>query len=109
MNDIHGHEAGDRFIIDLASILRGVVRGMDFIFRWGADEFIVVIEGADTGKARALANRIRAAVEERTDGTVSIGIYMGIPENVEDPVNSADRAMYKAKRGGGNRVEVAGT
>ncbi|MBQ41947.1 MAG: hypothetical protein CME15_05765 [Gemmatimonadetes bacterium] len=107
INDIHGHEAGDRFIIDLSSILRGVVRGMDFIFRWGGDEFIVLLEGADTGKARALADRIKAAVEERTEGTVSIGIYMGIPENIEDPVNSADRALYKAKRSGGNRVEIA--
>ena len=102
-----GRLEGDE-IIDLSSILRGVVRGMDFIFRWGGDEFIVVLEGADTGKARALADRIRAAVEERTEGTVSIGIYTGMPENIEDPVNSADRALYKAKRSGGNRVEVAG-
>ena len=106
INDAHGHEAGDRFIVDLSSILRGVVRGSDFIFRWGADEFAVAFESGDTGKARSLAERIRAAVEERTEGTVSSGIYIGIPENVEEPVNSADRAMYKAKRSGGNRTST---
>ena len=107
INDTRGHEAGDRFIIDMACILNEVVRGSDFTFRWGADEFAVLIDHATQEKAVALATRIRQAIEARTEGTVSIGIYCGVPENIEDAVNRADQALYRAKEAGKNRIEVA--
>lgn len=108
INDTLGHEAGDRFIVDMARILDEVVRGSDFTFRWGADEFAVLIDHATEEKAVALAARIRQAIANRTRGTVSIGIFCGVPESVEDAVNRADRALYRAKELGKNRIEVAG-
>jgi len=107
INDRDGHEAGDRFIVDLASILRNVARRSDFNFRWGADEFAVVLESGNAARAATLAERLREAVAERTGGTVSIGIYCGVPESTEDAVRIADAAMYDAKRRGKDRVVVS--
>ncbi|MDA0337349.1 MAG: diguanylate cyclase [bacterium] len=107
INDRDGHEAGDRFIVDLASILRSVARRSDFNFRWGADEFAVVLESGNAARAATLAERLREAVAERTGGTVSIGIYCGVPESAEEAVRIADAAMYDAKRRGKDRVVVS--
>jgi len=106
INDSGGHEAGDRFIVDLASILRSTVRGSDSVFRWGADEFAVVLEHAEASRAFSLAERIRQAVAERTEGTVSIGIYSGVPNSPEAAVKLADKAMHSDKKQGKNRIVV---
>lgn len=106
INDRSGHEAGDRFIVDLASILRNVARRSDFIFRWGADEFAVVLDSGNAARAATLAERLREAVAERTEGTMSIGIYWGVPESADEAVRIADTAMYDAKRRGKDRVVV---
>lgn len=107
INDRDGHEAGDRFIVDLASILRNVARRSDFIFRWGADEFAIVLETGNAARAATFGERLREAVAERTEGTVSIGVYCGVPESAEDAVRIADAAMYDAKRRGKDRVVVS--
>ncbi len=104
INDEGGHEAGDRFILDLGRVLRSVVRGSDFIVRWGADEFAVALESGETSSAMALAERLRTEVEARTEGTVSIGIYSGVPVDTAEAVGAADAAMYEAKELGRNVV-----
>ena len=108
INDSKGHEAGDRFIVQLATVLRSVVRRSDFIFRWGADEFAVIPECTTAETVLSLAERLRAAVEERTPGTVSLGIYHGIPSSADEALAAADAAMYAAKQGGRNRVVLNG-
>ena len=104
INDEGGHEAGDRFILDLAGVLRSVVRRSDFIVRWGADEFAVALEDGETSKAMVLAERLRTEVEARTEGTISIGIYSGVPADAAEAVSAADAAMYEAKGRGRNVV-----
>ena len=104
INDQGGHEAGDRFILALARVLRSVVRRSDFIVRWGADEFAVALEDGETTKARVLAERLRTEVEARTEGTISIGIYSGVPAEAAEAVGAADAAMYEAKKRGRNVV-----
>ena len=104
INDEGGHEAGDRFILDLAGVLRSVVRRSDFIVRWGADEFAVALEDGETRKAMVLAERLRTEVEARTEGTISIGIYSGVPGDAAAAVSAADAAMYEAKERGRNVV-----
>ena len=105
INDSDGHAAGDRFIVDLSGILRDVVRSSDCVFRWGADEFAAVLENSTVETAGSLAERVRDAVQSRTKGTMSIGIYCGVPDDTDTPVRVADRAMYAAKRQGGNRIQ----
>jgi diguanylate cyclase (GGDEF)-like protein len=107
INDTRGHDAGDRFLTDISRVLRQVVRGSDFISRWGADEFAVLMDAATPEKALALANRILHAVATRTEGTVSIGVYCGVPVTPEEAVQQADRALYRAKELGKNRVEAS--
>ena len=100
INNEGGHEAGDRFIVDLASVLRSVVRRADFIFRWGGDEFAVILEGGEAERAVVLGERIREAVSKRTEGTVSIGVYCGVPDDAGQAVRIADVALYAAKDAG---------
>ncbi|MEW6753660.1 MAG: diguanylate cyclase [Candidatus Latescibacterota bacterium] len=107
INDSRGHEAGDRFLVDIARVLNQVVRGSDFISRWGADEFAVLMDNASRERSLALATRILHAVATRTEGTVSMGVYCGVPATVEEAVQQADRALYRAKQAGRNRVEYA--
>ena len=104
INDSQGHAAGDRFIVDLSGILRDVVRSSDLVFRWGADEFVVVLENAAGETAQALAERFREAVANKAEGTISIGIYCGVPRDNDQAVRVADRAMYAAKQRGGNCI-----
>ena len=103
INDSKGHEAGDRFIVQLSTVLRSVLRRSDFIFRWGADEF-AVIPGCTAEAAVRLAERLRTAVEERTEGTISVGIYYGLPSSADEALSAADAAMYAAKQDGKNRI-----
>jgi predicted signal transduction protein with EAL and GGDEF domain len=100
--------AGDGFILQLATVLKSVARRSDFIFRWGADEFAFIPEGTTAETAVGLAERLRTAVEERTAGTISVGIYHGIPSSADEALAAADAAMYAAKQGGKNRVVLNG-
>ncbi|QEC48823.1 diguanylate cyclase [Baekduia soli] len=65
INDVHGHHAGDRLLCDVAEVLRDVVRTPDACFRWGGDEFVVLLTGADASEARDVAARVAAAVHAR--------------------------------------------
>ncbi|MSS72743.1 MAG: diguanylate cyclase [Candidatus Latescibacteria bacterium] len=97
INDTKGHDAGDRFIIDISRVLGDVVRGSDFVSRWGADEFAVIVDHTTQEKALALARRIHRAISDRTEGTMSIGVYCGVPQSTEEAVKKADEALYRAK------------
>jgi len=107
INDAKGHDAGDRFIVDMSTVLSDVVRGSDFISRWGADEFAVIVDNTTEQKALALAKRIHRAIADRTEGTVSVGFYCGVPRSTEEAVQKADEAMYRVKRSGKNGIELA--
>jgi len=99
INDEYGHPAGDMALKSIAAILRKTVRDKDSVFRWGGDEFVVILPDASPEVVNIVAERVRAAVE--TYGlyalTVSIGIAKIINENVGAALVEADKAMYEAK------------
>ena len=107
INRLHGSKAGDRFIIDIARILKDVIRSSDFISHLKEDEFAIVLENVDKEKALLLAERVKKAINERTEGTVSIGGYCGFSLEYEAALNAAKKSLKLAKQSGKNRVNFS--
>jgi diguanylate cyclase (GGDEF)-like protein len=117
INDSYGHAAGDACLAAVIRPIQAELRQSDIIGRYGGEEFIVVLRGADAAAAEPIAERIRLRVAEaRIEGhgaaiqlTCSIGVASSDPLGVwgETLVARADAAVYAAKRLGRNRVQVA--
>ena len=116
INDNHGHASGDMVLREVADRLRSQLRAADVVARYGGEEFLVVLADAPPGEAEAIAERLRAALEctpvptvqSQASVTVSIGLAItAIGVNAAEAVAAADKALYKAKESGRNRVELA--
>lgn len=115
-NDLLGHSAGDAALREVAHLIEQAVRNIDVAARYGGEEFCVLLVGTGGEQARAVGERIRERLEQadiRADGealTLSIGIatYPDDAESHEALLQTADGAMYEAKRQGRNRVVAAG-
>lgn len=114
INDTHGHALGDEVLVALARLVENSLRGCDHLGRWGGEEFIVLAKHADLEALVGLAERLRELVTLLSvEGlhrplTVSIGVAEWQPgDSCKTLVARADQAMYCAKHGGRNRVEVA--
>jgi diguanylate cyclase (GGDEF)-like protein len=114
VNDLHGHELGDKALAAVGHILISTLRGSDFAARYGGEEFLVLLPDTHTAAARDVAEKLRAAIEGADIAqigplTASFGIA-AIPDDASDAeqmIRKADRALYAAKAGGRNRVETA--
>jgi diguanylate cyclase (GGDEF)-like protein len=112
VNDRFGHQAGDDVLRQLTHLISANVRDHDVVYRYGGEEFCVLLVGATAGDARQIADRLLDAVRtiELPDGdhvTVSVGVAAGEPETVIDTLAVADRALLEAKTGGRDRVCIA--
>lgn len=109
-NDRHGHLAGDDVLRAVGEVIGECTRvHVDLEFRYGGDEFTVILPEAEEKQAHHIAERIRATLEQRRfEGvSISIGVMEYQPElSLEQFVQYADAMMYEAKRSGGNRVCV---
>lgn len=117
-NDRFGHLVGDVVLKELAEIMKDNIREVDLVGRYGGEEFCVVLPDTDRRGALHVGERLKVAVQnyifkaydETVKSTVSIGIAT-FPEdatNMEELIDKADQAMYKAKQSGRNRVYVYG-
>jgi diguanylate cyclase (GGDEF)-like protein len=110
-NDANGHLEGDAVLAELGEILgRSIRRNVDSTFRYGGDEFAVLLIEADLTQAKIAAERVRCEFADRSfdSCTLSLGVTcLGSDDTGEDLLRRADQAMYVAKRAGGNRVESA--
>jgi diguanylate cyclase (GGDEF)-like protein len=128
LNDAHGHEAGDKLLIEVANRLQKCVREMDTVARIGGDEFVVMLAELDTDEsvskqqAEKVSEKIRSILSEPyliniTDNegvnvtvehycTVSIGVvlFKGMTPSKEEIIKLADDGMYQAKNAGRNKV-----
>jgi len=118
VNDAHGHQAGDGVLREVAARLKALLRPYDAVGRYGGEEFLIILPGCDADDAAGLAERLREAVacEEVNVGekTIPVTVSLGVSclADADDPdaaqlVRLADDALYRAKAGGRNRVELA--
>lgn len=119
-NDLVGHRAGDACLKDVARAIVDNVRQGDIVTRYGGEEFAVLVPGASEAAATALGERIRAAVEALefphprgrcATVSISVGVAAGAPDSsvaLERLIAEADRALYRSKNLGRNRVTAAG-
>jgi diguanylate cyclase (GGDEF)-like protein len=109
-NDAFGHPAGDEVLKQVAVAVRACCRGTDVVARLGGEEFAVLLPGTDLPGGVALAERVRLAVAAGPwplgPVTVSVGVAVhdAASGGAAELVRAADRAMYRAKRGGRNQV-----
>lgn len=116
VNDAYGHAGGDVVLRHVADVIRAELRGDDLAFRTGGEELVVLLARCDTEGAFRTAERIRARLErspvmvgpQRVLVTTSVGVAVWHPRRTfEATLEAADEALYRAKRGGRNRTEVA--
>lgn len=116
-NDTHGHSAGDDVLRKVASTIAKCVRESDVVYRYGGEEFSMLLPGATPEEAAHVAERVRAAVEmeefpgeEMQPGgklTVSVGVATLDSGSADDIRERADQALYRAKENGRNQVAYA--
>jgi diguanylate cyclase (GGDEF)-like protein len=114
-NDKFGHLVGDVILKEVAIVLKSTLREIDIIGRYGGEEFAVVLAGIGKEGAFLAAERIRSSVEhsvfkaydEKVSATISIGVSSFPEDGVDERalIESADKALYRAKEKGRNRVE----
>lgn len=113
INDNYGHDCGDLALASVASWLMDNVRGSDAVFRYGGEEFVIMLTNTDATGASVIAERIRADIESHAlaygmdvlNITASLGVSsLKGNDNAELLIKRADQAMYEAKRQGRNRV-----
>jgi len=110
-NDTQGHVAGDELLAELGEIIKESVRGIDMAFRYGGDEFALLLPGTPAEGAAVVAERVCKSVQRQTQAkavpvTASLGIACWPDDGVTNMeiVRAADRALYQAKRNGGNQA-----
>lgn len=109
-NDTYGHLAGDEVLITLARVMRAQVRKSDLVVRYGGEEFVVVLPGANLTVSLRSAEHICAAVSaasfphRRVTVACGAAAFPASGATFEEVIHQADAAMYRAKSGGGNRA-----
>jgi diguanylate cyclase (GGDEF)-like protein len=116
INDTYGHECGDATLVLGVKWIKENLRDSDIVFRYGGEEFVILLNGTDANGAELLAERIRASIESHTIAfgmeTLKITASLGVStlrdnDTLESFVQRADKAMYTAKNRGRNQVVVA--
>ena len=114
INDTYGHPTGDVVLKTLAQTIRRSIRESDLLFRWGGEEFLIILPESDVNTASKLAEKIRKKVEDleitfsgaNISVTISIGVAtMSDVDTPHDLIIRSDEALYAAKEKGRNRVE----
>ena len=115
LNDRHGHSTGDTVLTNVARQATDMLSAQELLFRWGGEEFLVLLSHTGREEARSFAERLRARIEEKVgvEGdpsgariTISLGVASAAPPDFDEIslIRNADSALYQAKASGRNRV-----
>lgn len=117
INDSHGHGVGDEVLKAVAESIKSQLRNVDMVFRFGGEEFLILLANTSRDAAAMVGERLRNAAQTqdyfaagtRIELTVSLGCATLLPgESSESLLRRADSALYVAKREGRNRLAMAG-
>jgi diguanylate cyclase (GGDEF)-like protein len=115
LNDTYGHKAGDGVLRSVAASLDQSIRASDYIFRYGGEEFVILLKKCSLEQSKKVAEKVRRQVEENfssgKDQKLSVTVSLGLTQLKENDTEAsvfqrADQALYKAKSNGRNRVEI---
>jgi diguanylate cyclase (GGDEF)-like protein len=110
INDAHGHQRGDRVLLEVAEAISRSLRPTEQVYRVGGEEFLVLLPGCDLDSAGAVAERVRLAIEAAHPGGLAVTASVGLGASTGDEIEfdelfrAADAALYEAKRNGRNRI-----
>lgn len=114
VNDLHGHDAGDRLLVEVANAIRGTLRRFELVYRIGGEEFLILLPGMAEWEGESIAEGLRRTIGglERATGfgvTASFGVSGAEGAGIDFEVlyRRADEALYRAKRGGRDRVNAS--
>jgi len=118
VNDLLGHDAGDEVLKQIAARLSANTRPMDTVARLGGDEFVVLLQGVtELDQANQVGRKLITAIDApinfhgeacQVGASIGISLYPADSSDLQDLINRADAAMYRAKRAGGNRLDDDG-
>lgn len=117
INDAYGHSAGDQVIAGFSQRLRALIRDVDWVVRYGGEEFAIVLPETSLKKGAEVAERFRREVEEvpfdtsagevRVTASFGVAELCAVNENADSLLGRADKAMYQSKHGGRNRITLS--
>ncbi|MBU3056628.1 GGDEF domain-containing protein [Pseudomonas indica] len=114
INDVHGHAAGDRVLQTFAAVARACLRDGDVLARYGGEEFVLLLPNTDADQCTACCERLREAFSQaepvgvQVDNlSLSVGMtLLNCGDDLDEALQRADQALYRAKRGGRNRCDA---
>lgn len=112
INDTYGHLQGDEVLHTLAKTLTHTVRSKDSVFRWGGEEFVIILHVQQSDQLLNISEKIRKVIEQTSiEGVGAVTCSFGVTmmrqdETLEEALERADEALYRAKKSGKNRVEI---
>jgi diguanylate cyclase (GGDEF)-like protein len=114
VNDTYGHPVGDVVLQQVGRILEDSTRSYDWVGRYGGEEFLIILPGANLSQTHARAEQIRQAIQIARFGygstpiylTASFGVFAGSSTSADDLILAVDSALYQAKENGRNRVST---
>ena len=114
-NDKYGHDCGDYVLKTVAELMSSIVRKRDIVGRWGGEEFIILLNDTEMSQGKKIAEKMRNILCTNSlyynNQSLSVSITLGVSiynsaENIEDCIKNADKALYKGKKSGKNKVVI---